>query len=126
MHFTQLLNFLSAAWRIAAEQVPALLVSFSVAQVYFRRQREIDKSKEESDVTLHYRKLVNAYITYLGKYPKIPFYLREAMSDLEIRIKIYRPEWNSDKLLMEAGEAAKNFIAANPDDFENICTNSQT
>jgi hypothetical protein len=108
--------------RSIAEQLPgaaiSLVISLLIAEKYFRRQRDIDKKKEEQDVKLHYRKAVNAYITFLGKRAKYPFYLREALSDLEITLNIYRTDFDFNQLRCEVAELAKKTIQERPDDFE--------
>jgi hypothetical protein len=113
------INILISGGKIILEQLPGLAVSLIIAERYFRRQRRIDRNKEESDVKLHYGKVVDAFIIHLGKRPKnMSFELHEAMAELRIRLTIYRPEFDANKLLLEAAEEAKKRIAAHPEDFE--------
>jgi predicted secreted Zn-dependent protease len=106
-----------------AQQLPgaliALAVSWFFADRYFTKQRAIDRNKEEQEVKLSYNKLVNAFFKHYGKRPKTaPVYLRDAMTELEMRLKVYRPEFNAAELQKKAGEQAAKVIKENPGEFE--------
>jgi hypothetical protein len=107
-----------------AQQLPGVITSLAVswyfAERYFGRQRAIDENKEEKEVQLSYEKLVNAYIKMFGKRPKNGFDIREAMTEFELRLKVYRPAFNAKKMMENAAELAQRTINENPDGFEDI------
>jgi hypothetical protein len=125
MNWNQLWVVLNPTLKVISEQLPGLVISlatsFYVSQIYFNRQRKIDKEKEEKEVQLYHRKLMNAYITSLGKRPKVAsFPVREAMDDLKTRLEIYRPDFDANKWLSDLATDAVKFIAEHRDDFEDI------
>ena len=121
----QIWSFLKPVLNMAAEQIPgiviALATSFYVAQVYFKRQREIDEMKEKKEVELAHKKLINAYITSAGLRPKVgSFQVHEAMSELQMKLEIYRPSFDANKWLKDAANDAAKFVADHKEDFEKI------
>ena len=125
MDCNQIWILLKPTIKVIIEQLPGLVISlvtsFFVAQVYFNRQRMIDKEKQEKEVRLCQKRLMHAYITTLGKRPKNGnFYVHEAMDNLTTSLAIYRPEFDANKWLKDTAEEAKKFIADHPNDFEDI------
>lgn len=125
VNFGQIWSFLKPALNIAAEQLPgiviALATSFYVAQVYFKRQRKIDEMKEKKEVELAHKKLINAYIASGGFRPRSgSFQTFEAMSELQMKLEIYRPDFDAHKWLHDAADDAAKFVADHKDDFEPV------
>jgi hypothetical protein len=125
MDLSQIWSFLKPPLNIAAEQIPgiviALATSFYVAQLYFKRQRKIDEMKEKKEVELAHKKLINAYITSAGLLPKVgSFQVHEAMSELQMKLEIYRPRFDANKWLQDAANDAVKFVGDHKDDFEKI------
>lgn len=56
----------------------------------------------------------------MGKQSKFPFSVHEAMYDLQIRLKIYPPYFNSAELCTQAGEQAARRTLEMSDEFEDI------
>ena len=120
MGWSMIVRLAVGGLKMAASQLPGVIVSLLVAERYFRRQRTIDERKEQVDVERHYRKVVNAFITFSGKRPKYPLYLRDAMNDLELVLKVYNRDFDHNEVQTEAGELAKKIIAEHPQDFEDV------
>jgi hypothetical protein len=72
--------------------VTSLATSWYVADRYFTRQREIEQARESQEVQLAFKKLVHAYFPMLKKRPKLRAEVRDAMNELEAKVKIYRPD----------------------------------
>jgi len=98
--------------------VVSLLTSWFVAERYFNKQREIEKAREDKEVQLAFKRLVNAYFPMLRKRPKLRPEVRDAMNELEAKVKIYRPEWDAEQMQKDAIEEAMQLIAERPQDFE--------
>ena|SRR5437867_9441628 len=106
---------------IALGALFSLLTSWFVAHRYFKRQRKIDKEKERKEVELSHAKLMGAYFRMYGKQPKSPSpYLRDAMAEFEMKVKVYRPEFDAQQMMRQTGIDAEKFIRDNPDSFEDI------
>jgi hypothetical protein len=125
MDWNQIWILMKPTILVIAEQLPGLVISlvtsFCVANVYFKRQREIDKAIEKQEVMLYHKKLLHAYITALGKRPKVgTFHMHEAMEDLRAKLEIYQPEYDTHKWLEDSLEEAKKFIVDHQEDFEDI------
>ena len=97
----------------------SLLSSWLVASRYFKRQRKIDEDKEKTDVELSYARLVNSLSETFGKRLKNRR-AREAMSELEGKLKVYNRAFDPIKLFEQAGESAAQLIKDHPESFEDI------
>src|SRR5947207_13912143 len=94
----------------AISLVTSLGTSWYVAERYFRHQREIDEEKEKKEVQLSFSKLVNAHYAVFRKRLKRSPHLRDAMTEFETKVKIYRPEWDAKEMIEAAAEQAQNTI----------------
>ena len=100
--------------------ITSLATSWFVADKYFRRQREIDDEKEKQEVQFAFSKLVNAYFTFFRKRLKRHAHLRDAMTEYENKMKIYRPDWDPKEMIEAAAEKAQETIDEHPEEFEDI------
>lgn len=98
----------------------SLFTSWYVAHKYFRRLREIDEEKEKKEVELSFSKLVNAYFPFLRKRRKRSPDLRDAMTEYENKLRIYRPDWDAKEMIEAACEQAQHTIDEHPEEFEDI------
>jgi hypothetical protein len=97
----------------------SLLTSWWVADSYFKKQRAIDKAKEEEDVHLAYGRLMYSFFAAAGKRPKSTS-IRQAMSEFEAKLKIYNRDFDAAAIQKSGIEHALQMIKDQPDDFEDI------
>jgi hypothetical protein len=104
----------------AISLVTSLGTSWYVAEKYFRRQRGLDEEKEKHEVQLSFNRLVNANYAVLRKRLKGSPHLRDAMTEFETKLKIYRPDWDAKETIEAAAEQAQQTIDEHPGDFEDV------
>lgn len=104
----------------AISLVTSLATSWYFAEMYFRKQREIDEDREKKEVQLSFNRLVNAHYAFFKKRLKRSPHLREAMMDYDTKLKIYRPDWDAKQEFEAAAEQAQHMIDHHPEEFEDI------
>lgn len=97
----------------------SLLGSWLVARSYFKRQRDIDRAKEELQVHLSYQRLMHSYFAVAGKRPKNAA-TRIAMSEFDTSLAIYERAYDADKMKQAAAEQVAKMLKEHPEDFEDI------
>ena len=100
--------------------VTCRVTSWFIADRYFKRQREIEKEKENQEVQHAFSKLMHSYFQMFRKRPKASSPIHLAMAEFEARLRIYKSDYDANEMMKEAAEQAEHFIDEHKNDFEDI------